>query len=133
MGTIRKFVPEDVPAMVDLFERVMRGGDRSETQALSAYFDLVFFRNPWNDAPLSSLVYEDRGGVTGFLGVIPRRMSLEGRPVLVAISNHFMVDPAARQSLAGVQLMKTFLSGPQDLSLAEGNDLSRKLWEAVGG
>ena len=44
-----------------------------------------------------------------------------------------MVDPASR-GLGGVQLVKAFLSGPQDLSFADlANDVSRRLWEGLGG
>jgi hypothetical protein len=47
---------------------------------------------------------------------------------------HFMVEPGSRSSLAGVQLLKTFFSGPQDLSLTDSaGALGRKIWEGLGG
>src|SRR5262249_20777825 len=90
---------------------------------------------PWYEKQLSSLVYEEADGrITGFLGVMPRAMRIDGRPIRAAISSMFMVDPSSRSSLAALQLMKTFISGPQDLSLAdEATEGARKLWERLGG
>jgi hypothetical protein len=45
-----------------------------------------------------------------------------------------MVDPDHRSSLAAVQLLKRFLSGPQDLSFGDlASDFVGKLWERFGG
>jgi hypothetical protein len=45
-----------------------------------------------------------------------------------------MVDPDHRHSLAVLQLAKACLSGPQDLTLADGaNDLGRRAWSGIGG
>ncbi|MCI0336808.1 MAG: hypothetical protein L0226_04485 [Acidobacteria bacterium] len=103
--------------------------------ALNDYFEHIFFHNPWFDESLPSLVYQESNGrIVGFLGVVPRRMLLRDRPIRVAISFHFMVEPESRSSLAGVQLLKTFFSGPQDLSLTDGaGHAGRKVWEGLGG
>src|SRR5438046_196924 len=46
---------------------------------MTAYFERIFFQNPWVDADLPSLVYEDETGrVGGFVGVVPRRMLFLG-------------------------------------------------------
>src|SRR4051794_40734299 len=44
-----------------------------------------------------------------------------------------MVDPRSRHTLVGIEMLRAFFAGPQDLSLAEGNDTSRQLWRALGG
>lgn len=59
---------------------------------------------------------------------------MKGEPIRVAVATQFMVDPSSRASLAGFQLMKTFLNGPQDLSITDGaNYYTRKIWEAMKG
>jgi hypothetical protein len=94
----------------------------------------IFFRHPWRDASLPSLIYEeDNGRIAGCLGVMPRPMLLNGRLIRAAISHHFMVEPDSRSTLAGLRLAKAFLAGPQDLSVADGGDASRKIWEGCGG
>jgi hypothetical protein len=102
---------------------------------LKSYYTEVFFHNPWYDEQLPSLVYRcDKGKVTGFVGVIPRLMSVNGSTVKVAVAHRLMVDPQGGTPLAAVKLVKRFFSGPQDLSLADGaNDLGRKFWEGMGG
>src|SRR5262249_30947757 len=61
-------------------------------------------------------------------------MLLRGRPIRAAISMHFMVEPGSRSTLAGVQLLKTLFSGPQDLSLTDSAGVvGRKIWEGLGG
>jgi hypothetical protein len=135
MGQVRSFLEYDIPQVADLFVRVFVGGKRPSPPPLRSYYEETFFHNPWYDEALPSLVYEDhRGEISGFLGVIPRPMSLNGCALQAAISMQFMVEPASRSSLAAVQLLKTFLSGPQDLSITDGaNDSSRKIWERLGG
>ncbi len=61
-------------------------------------------------------------------------MQLRGRPIRVAVSCQFIVDPGERRGLTALQLAKTCISGPQDLTLADGaNDLSRRMWIGLGG
>lgn len=143
MSKIRPFVRDDIPQVADLHLRVFGAGGESHQQRLSPellqayadYFEEIFFRNPWRNEAISSLVCEEASGkVTGFLGVMPRRMSLNGRAINVAVSSQFIVDPASRASGAGLRILKTFLSGPQELSVTdEANNTSRRLWEGLGG
>ena len=51
--------------------------------------------------------------------MMPRPMWMKGRLIRAAVSSQFIVEPESRFNLAGVQLLKAFLSGPQDLSLAD--------------
>jgi hypothetical protein len=122
---------------VKLFQKVFfnNGQAAPSSSKLDAYFEEMFFHNPWADEEIPSLVYEaGDGAIIGFIGIIPRRMQLHGRPIRAAISMHFMVEPGSRSTLAGVQLLKTFFSGPQDLSLTDSAGVvGRKIWEGVGG
>ncbi len=125
--------------MAEMFRRLLLGDEpsrrRLSTSALQDYFEKVFFLNPWYDESLPSLIYRNGDGkIIGFLGVVPRRMFFRDIPINVAISFHFMVEPESRSTLAGVHLLRTFFSGPQDLSLTDGaGDAGRKVWEMVGG
>src|SRR5262245_30961805 len=141
MKQIRPFVRDDIPQVADLHQRVFRIRGKPNqrphspelSQAYAEYFEEIFLRNPWYDEALPSLVYQEpTGRITGFLGVMPRRMSLNGQLIKVALSSQFIVAPDSRS--AGAILLKTFLAGPQDLSLTdEANSLSRELWERLNG
>ncbi|MBI4526159.1 MAG: GNAT family N-acetyltransferase [Deltaproteobacteria bacterium] len=138
MDRIRAFVADDIPQVADLHRRVFKTDDRlSKTleESYRSYFENIFLSHPWYDGALPSLVYEDGGGkILGFMGVTPRRMSLRGQSIQAVISSQFIVEPGGRSAVAAVKLVKTLMSGPQDLCIAdEANDASRKLWEAAGG
>ncbi len=134
MGVIRQFLPEDIPAVTALRARAFAHSTHATAYELSAYFERIFFETPWRTGALHSLVYvDDDAHVTGFLGIIPRRAIFFGEPIDVAVCTQFMVDPASR-GLAGVQLVKTVLSGRQDLTFADvANDTSRAMWEGLRG
>lgn len=135
MDRVRAFTQNDIPQIAELYQRVFGGGVKSPLEPLAAYFDEVFFQNPWHDRSLSSLVYErDERNIVGFLGVIPRRLVMKGRPLRVAVSTQFMVENSNRNRLAGLKLLQAFFSGPQDLSLTDGaNESSRRIWKTLGG
>jgi hypothetical protein len=139
MSFIRNFKEEDVPAVAALFHKVYLANDpaqaRTSVQKICESFEEIFLRNPWRGESLPSLVCEDKDGATlGFIGVTPRRMTIRGRPILAAVSAHLMLDPDRRLGLAGVQLLRQFLAGPQQLSIADfANDLGRAVWDGIGG
>jgi hypothetical protein len=60
-------------------------------------------------------------------------MMFDGRPIRASISTNFMVSPSQRSSLAGIELLKAYFAGPQDVALAEGNEMTRKVWLWLGG
>jgi len=135
MARIRPFVFNDIENVVRLYRKIHGSGSAGNDQQFCEYLDQLFFKNPWVDSELPCLVYQDESGaLSGFLGVIPRRMTFKGQPIRVAVSNSFMVDPSRRNTLAAVELQKAFFSGPQDLSFTDGaNEPSRVIWERLGG
>jgi hypothetical protein len=134
MATIRILAEDDVPAVAALFARVYPQHRWSSQAACESYFLEMLFDNPWRDPQVPSWVAEDDGRISGFYAVMARPMLLRGRPIRVAVGCQFMVDPDKRDSLTALQLAKACLSGPQDLTLADGaNDLSRRLWIGMGG
>ena len=134
MGRIRQFAPDDIPAVVALRRKAFRHSERPSADDLGAYLEEIFFRNPWRDEAIPSLIYANAtGAIVGFIGVVPRPAMFQDQPIRVAVGTQLMVDPDSR-GLVGVALVKAFLSGPQDLSFADlASDVSRRLWEALGG
>lgn len=110
MRRIRSFVKDDIPHVVKLRQKCFRFSQKQSPQVLAAYFEKIFFLNPWYDESLPSLVCEEDGGIIGFMGVIPQTFLMEGRRLRVVAGSQFMVDPSRRGYVA-LALLKTFLSG----------------------
>jgi hypothetical protein len=134
MTTIRVLAEADVPAVVALFERVYPEHRWSSRPACEAYFREMFFDNPWRDPELPSWVAEEDGRISGCYAVMPRRMLLKERPIRVAVGCQFLVDPDTRRFLTALQLVKAVISGPQDLTIADGaSEQARRIWIGIGG
>ncbi len=134
MSRVRAFILDDIPRVAELHELVAAGSSRLSMEDRQRYLREIFLDNPWYDDSLPSLVSEEQHGrIDGFLGVLPRPMSLDGRPIRAAISSQFVVRPG-QHGLTVFRLAQTFLSGAQDLSMSDGaNDVARKLWRGLGG
>ncbi len=134
MISVRPLVEHDIPAVVALFARVYPQHRWRSQATCEAYFKEMLFNNPWRDLRLPSWVAEDRGHVAGLQAVVPRPMMFQGRKLRAAVSTQFIVDPDKRHSLIALQLAQACMSGPQDLTLADGaNDESRRICLAIGG
>lgn len=133
--SIRPFKKDDLRQVANLHMKVFRNSHENAPPALISRFEEIFLNNPWCDQTITSLVYEDANDrIVGFLGVIPRQMSFDGSPIQAAVSTQFMVEPHGGYAMGALQLLNTFLHGPQELSLAdEGNDSTRNIWEMLGG
>ena len=134
MGRVRVCRPDDIPELVRLRHRVFRSTEQPSDESLAAYYQRIFFENPWRDEAFPSLVCEGaQGQPVGFMGVVPRPMLFQGEPVRATVSTEFMVDPEER-GLAGVDLLRSFMQGSQDLVVSDrANDAARALIEAFGG
>ncbi len=135
MSGVREFRREDIPEVAKLWLKVFRSYEAAAPKALADYFEDIFFRSPWRDDKLPSLVYDDDAyGPLAFLGVMPRTMSFRGHPITVAVATQLAEDERARPAYAAVKLVKQFFAGPQDLSYSDGaNESSERLWRASGG
>ena len=133
MAAIRAFTPEDIPAVVALRRRIFRFSEQPSPEGMARSFDEIFFGNPWRDDSLPSFVYEVRGTIVGFLGVIPRAMVWEGRPLKAAVITQFMVDPDHRGG-PGVLMLGRLFAGAQDLTFSDAaTDAAHVVWERLGG
>lgn len=135
MGRLRAFVKDDIPRVAQLYWQFLQSQKGPYPPGLEAYFHEVFFHNPWFDRSIESLVYEERQrGVVGFLGIVPRPMSMKGKPIQAAFGSSLVVHPESRSSLAGLSLLAAFMNGRQDLAMTDtANRLSQQIWMAMGG
>jgi len=135
MGDIRPLERADLPQVESLHERVARSRSRTLTPGLARHLEKIFFDYPWADPELRPLVYVDEEGtVGGVIGSSVRRMTLDGRPIRMRISSHFLIEPEARSRGSGILLLRECLDGPQDLTVTDtATELSQRLWERLGG
>lgn len=131
---VRPFVEDDIPQVADLYWTFLRLRKGPAPPAVQSFFRELYFTNPWIDSTLPSLVCEGKSGrIVGFLGVIPRKMSVCGQPIRVAFGGNFVVHPEVRSTLPGMRLLGAYMAGGQDLSQTDSaNDVSRILLERLG-
>ncbi len=132
---IRECRPDDLAIVAALFQRILRNGEKCNLAALESYLRNLFFEHPWQDPEFTSRVSVSADGVVnGFVGVLPLRMAHRGTQVRAALVGTLMVDNPQQDPLAGARLLRSFLTGPQDLSLSESaNSLAQRMWQRLGG
>lgn len=106
---------------------------RGSLDRYHSYFSERFL--PRDVDSLPSLVCEtEHGRILGFLGVGTRHFSLGGRTIRAALSSQFVVHPEGRCRFIGVQMLREYLAGRQDMSFTdEANAMSQRLWVGLGG
>ena len=135
MSDIRACTAEDIPAIARMFQKAFRDPSAAAPPSLESYLRELFLEHPWRDPETASRVYVDPDGrVRGFIGVLPMRMSFHGQPVRAALASSLMVDNPAEDPLAGARLLRSYLTGPQDLCVSEtSNPTAQGMWERIGG
>lgn len=131
---VRPFVVDDILRVAALRRTAFRR-TRAKTEAdLADYFRTIFFENPWIDPELPSFVLEsETGDVIGFIGIIPKPMTLRGKRVRAAVATQLMVA-RGRRGGAGGRLLRHAMAGAQDLLLVDSPTARvRELWEESGG
>lgn len=132
----RPVTEADLPQLTALHRKAFGPSPEPAARHLEGLFRDIFFHHPWRDenGDVEALVHEDPDGrIVGCLGAMPRPMALDGRRVTAVVSHHFMVDPDRRAAPIALSLLRELFQGPQDLTLADGNESSRRLWTALGG
>ena len=132
--SVRPLKENDLPQVVDLYWHYMRRQQGSAPASLHTTFQKLYFTNPWSAGETHSVVYESTNGkIVGFLGIIPRKMSVCGETIRVAFGGNFVVHPEARSQLAASRLLGAYMSGNYDLWQTDSaNDISRRLLERLG-
>jgi len=121
--------------------RLHADGTESDTQreranlALTHLFRRLYFESPWTDPDVGSLVSSDSDGhINGMMGVVARRVRLGDRILRMAVCSELYVEPKSRPRMVGIQLVRQFLKGAQDLSFTDiSNAKSRMIWQRLGG
>ncbi|MEJ1161508.1 hypothetical protein [Prosthecomicrobium sp. N25] len=134
-GGVRPFGADDAPAVAALFLRTFRKSATQPSRDLVACFREHFLAPRRADEPSASRVFvDDAGSVSGFVGVLPARFLIDGRPVEVSVAGTLMVDRPEENPLAGARLVRA-VSGPDtELTLSEtANPISERLWARIGG
>ncbi len=132
---IRPMTRSDLDAVASLYERVFRSGSPTPVPGLRAWFERMLFDHPWVDGEIPSLVaLEGDGRVVGALCAHVRRLRIDGERARLAVSGPLMVAPEARKGAFGARLLRSYLAGPQELTMTDGaTDLVRAIWERLGG
>jgi hypothetical protein len=135
VSRVRTFNEDDIPQVVALKWRFLHNGSGSPPPTMDSYFRELFFRGPFSEKTLPSLVYEnEHGRVVGFLGILRRRMLWGGKPIEAAVGTSLVVEPDSRSTMAGLKLINWFLSGKQDVAITDtANHLTQQLWGLLGG
>jgi hypothetical protein len=135
MGRTLPFSRDHIPEVANLMWKFVYGQEGPAPAALQHYLLHLFFLSPWCDRNMPSWVYEDTGeNIVGFLGVLVRRMALDGRHIRVAFGSGYIVHPESRATPAALRLVHAFFSGDQDLSLTDtANSKSQAIWGGFGG
>lgn len=131
MSGVRPLAREDIPRLSEMH---LKGfpGDRTK-DAVASFLTSILFDHPWVDDRMPSLGYEGPDGeLIGCLGVMPRPMTMNGKPVVAAISNNFIVDPDGQPGIAAFALMRHLRASNADLILGEANDAARDICERLG-
>ena len=133
MELIRTFRFEDTQPVAQLFQKVFRHTTSPAPTSLTSYFADIYLNNPWRDDEINSLVYERDGIILGFLGAIPFPMKINGKLIRAAIGGNYMIDPEYPNPLAGIKILKTLLSGPQDVTYSDtATATARNIWNGLG-
>jgi hypothetical protein len=131
---IRHLEESDIAEVSKLFLQVTPEAQWPSAAACGDYLRELFFLNPWRELELPSWLAEDGGRVVAFYLLLPRSMEYRGAKLRVAVGCQMAVHPDYRHSMVALQLGKAVLSGPQDLTIADGaSGRSRHMWQVLGG
>jgi len=128
VASIRPLDRDDLPAVAELI-RAHVGWRRDP-----AVLERTLIDHPWSRQEPSTLVaVDDTGRVIGSIGAQERPLVFEGAPLRGVCVSHLVVDPERRAGAAGALLVRTLLSGDQDLTFTDsGTEDVVRIWAAFG-
>jgi hypothetical protein len=135
MSEMRPMRREDVAQVAELYRFVDKSDWRIPPDEVPRWLDRTLFGHPWVDPEIPSLVFVgDAGEILAFVGSHVRRMRFDGQPVRMAAAGPLIADPKVRSQGIGARLLRSFFTGPQDLTITDGaSDEIRQIFELVGG
>lgn len=135
VATIRPLRADDIDSVAHIFMRQFRNSPQEANADLTAYIEKLFLSGPFASSATPSLVHvRPDGVVSGFIGVTSQPMQIGDQRLNVAVCGALMVEGREADPLAGARLMKTFLSGEQDISLSEtAGEATLSMWRQSGG
>ncbi|MBB4193033.1 hypothetical protein GGE45_001618 [Rhizobium aethiopicum] len=135
MSSVRPLEAADIDQVAALYlETFLRRG-KSPSLDLITCLENFYLSGPTVDRQIPSLVHvNDKGAISGFVGVNVVPMKFSENRLRAAFGGTLMVRDREQDPMAGARLLKTFLSGPQDLSLSEtANTTSLEMAKALRG
>lgn len=130
---LRRLEWSDVHALAALLLRAYPDHRWPDAASCADYLHQVLFDHPWRGLELPSWVAEADGELCGVYALMPRPMRFRGRPILAAVGCQYVVEPR-HQGLLGLQLAKACMTGPQDLTIADGaTEAARRICVGFGG
>lgn len=135
MSDIRPCTADDMYAVARIFQKAFRDERKPAPASLESYLRELFLEHPWRDSETESRVFVGPDSkVHGFIGVLPIRMSFHGKPVRAALASSLVVENPSENPMAGARLLRSYLTGPQDLCVSEtSNPTAQGMWERIGG
>lgn len=133
MTEIRAAVAGDLPGVVQLFLRAFRKDPNQSIDEMERYFRRLYFENPWVNEATPSIVAVEADAITGFMGVVPLPVQLDGRSLRVAVGGNLMVDTDRGDPMAAMRIMRRYLGGGHDLAITDtANVAALRLWMSLG-
>jgi hypothetical protein len=135
MSRVRPLEAADIDQVAVLYLETFFRRRKSPSPELIACLDEFYLSGPTVDLEVPSLVHvNDRGAISGFVGVNVVPMTFSGARLRAAFGGTLMVRDREQDPMAGARLLKAFLAGPQDLSLSEtANTTSLEMAKALRG
>ena len=135
MISVRNFTGRDVRQVSRLWLKVFSPAQaHSEPPGLEHYLEEVFLQNPWRANHLSSLVCEDREGLSSVSSEFFPAECDSTESLTVAVASQLMIDPDKPLPLASVSLLRHFSTARRICAFSDGaNQRALKMWEAGGG
>lgn len=135
MSAIRPLRREDLSAAAGLYSELVRRDPRKPAPGFEEFFARTLLDAPSFDPELPSLVYEAPGdGVVAVLGSHVRPFRNREEDVRLACCGPLIVRPDYRPKGIGALLLRSYIAGPQDLTVNDRViDVVRAIWSLLGG
>lgn len=134
LGAIRPLEREDLHRVAEIFLKTFRKSARSPSDELINYLDGLYLRAPWHRLETGSLVYMGRDRVLkGFMGALELHMMSGVKRLQAGVMGSFMVEDYQNNPRVGAHLLRTYLSGPQDIFFSDtANHISLSFAQKLG-